>query len=429
MAGCTIRIIALLATILILVKGKALPDSKCNSKDFLVRHSIDVTPPIDQKFFAYITEWHQLVFVSEFVEMKYSQTRDGINLTNSKITHSKVRNGKTTEHPQDLPKSIPEGWNIIILTVAGRSLNVALVLSAGNVNLLNLTFDHDVKEMYIAGNFSLCPKGSPEWEVPKGKEVTVLLHPEDSVTEQWIEVIAGTSSSPFFRFPDKDKKFPVPANSTLKCRTILRGNYAILTVYKKNGSDYVEVESSVMPLTAPRTLVVGDALLARLLSHFLAPPADLPTCTSYLWLLSVFGVVIVIVPIYTLKKKCNKNTNDDSEAADVNDNAQMPLMTQNKEITKNLLILVGPNCMRSLVNILNKHCQQAAPRINVTVHAVRTNNGQEGPRQLDFIPSDHNSVPLMEHQPHEGPALIELTGRMKQEDWEALLQDVTALIK
>ncbi|KAK8404767.1 hypothetical protein O3P69_001406 [Scylla paramamosain] len=273
--------------------------------------------------------------------MNYSQTRDGINLTNSKITHSK------------------------------ETFRFALK------DRLNGRYLKEKKSLYYSS-------------------------PEDSVTEQWIEVIAGTSSSPFFRFPDKDKKFPVPANSTLKCRTILRGNYAILTVSKKNGSDYVEEESSVMPLTAPRTLVVGDALLARLLSHSLAPPADLPTCTSYLWLLSVFGVVIVIVPIYTLKKKCNKNTNDDSKAADVNDNAQMPLMTQNKEITKNLLILVGPNCMRSLVNILNKHCQQAAPRINVTVHAVRTNNGQEGPRQLDFIPSDHNSVPLMEHQPHEG---------------------------
>lgn len=172
MASHTLTKIALLVTVWSLCPSEPLPDS--DESEACVMQQVYMQTPIQQDFLVFVQPWPHFVLVFKLHGVDDALTRDGVNITNNKMVHSKVRNGQTTEHPLKMPKHIPHGWNTLRVAVAERSLDVTLVQSEDYVHLLTLALDHDVAEMYMP-DAALCSKDIYSWPLGIGCFVSGVI--------------------------------------------------------------------------------------------------------------------------------------------------------------------------------------------------------------------------------------------------------------
>ncbi|XP_050728678.1 uncharacterized protein LOC127004657 isoform X2 [Eriocheir sinensis] len=241
----------------------------------LVENYVRITNTADTRILSLIKPDKALTFVVEFENHDMTFWRDWVNLTNSRVTHGKVRDGESSRTTHDLSLVVSEGWNNLRLEAVSASFELTQLLGDGDeATLLDLKLDFPVSYVHVMGTFSLCSEGSPEWKVAEGEVVSVPLQPERSHT---LFVTGRGDAAPYIldSSSSSEPQKNISANTTLTIKTRWRRSLIQVEIFQ-NGTEEALADMK-QPLASP-TVQMGSR--AGILHLRLDPSAPLQPATK-----------------------------------------------------------------------------------------------------------------------------------------------------
>lgn len=216
---------------------------------------VRITNTADTRILSLIKPDKALTFVVEFENHDMTFWRDWVNLTNSRVTHGKVRDGESSRTTHDLSLVVSVGWNTLRLEAVGASFELTQLLGDGaEATLLDLKLDFPVSYVHVMGTFSLCSEGSPEWKVAEGEVVSVPLQPERSHT---LFVTGRGDAAPYIldSSSSSEPQKNISANTTLTIKTRWRRSLIQVEIFQ-NGTKEALADMK-QPLASP-TVQMGS---------------------------------------------------------------------------------------------------------------------------------------------------------------------------
>ncbi|UOT91808.1 GWK47_016212-like protein [Aratus pisonii nudivirus] len=201
------------------------------SKKCFVQKYVKITELTDVHILTFIKVGNPFDLIIEFKDQDVTYIREWLELTNSRIAQSKVRDGKSNKTMIDLPLVFQEGWSNLHLQVIDRHFNMTLMSEDDNeIQLFELKLEFPILYIHVEGIFTLCKEESPEWLVNPEKVVTVPLQPERM--DQKLQVTSSDSATPYLLIPfeSSDSK-NISINTILTINTRRRRSLIIVEVF------------------------------------------------------------------------------------------------------------------------------------------------------------------------------------------------------